>query len=186
MLEGETEGALPGAVLVDRGLLDDMRPVPFLNGELLSLGECFDFRSPGVQTKRNSFTYDPSRERLVDRIKQFAGGALDEEFSPTASRPVAAARAVGFDESFVAQSGKAPLDRHWFYTAQPSLIDLERTSELFGVIKTSASTPSLPQPTKAQLFGVTPIFRTIAPTQEVEEATPFPSTTAVPATAPTI
>lgn len=43
MLEGEPGGTLPGAVEVDRGLLDDMRPVPFLNGELLSIREAFDF-----------------------------------------------------------------------------------------------------------------------------------------------
>lgn len=117
MVEGEAEGALPGAIEVDRGLLHDMRPVPFLNGDLLSISECFDFRSPGVQTKRNKFVYDPSRARLEDRIKQFIGGALDKEFSPTASRPVAGARAVGFNEGFIAQAGKAPLDRQWLYTA---------------------------------------------------------------------
>lgn len=126
MLEGEPEGVLPGAVEVDRDVLDDMRPVPFLNGELLSVVECFDFRSPGVQTKRNSFVYDPSRERLANRIKQFVGGAMDEEFSPTAARPVAAARAVGFHEGFVARAGKAPLDCHWLYTP-PAFSDRPRT-----------------------------------------------------------
>ncbi len=50
--EGSGAGELPGAVPVDRGPLDDMRPTPFLNGALLSVPECFVFRLSGLQTKR--------------------------------------------------------------------------------------------------------------------------------------
>lgn len=126
MVEGEAAGALPGAVQVDRGLLEDMRPVPFLNGELLSIAECFDFRSPGMQTKRNAFVYDPDRETLIARVQSFRGGALDTEFGATASRPVERARVGDFRPESIRQVGKAPLDRHWFYDDE-AYIDRPRT-----------------------------------------------------------
>lgn len=126
MLEGETEGALKGSMSVERELVADMRPVPFLNGELLALAECFAFRSPGMQTKRNSFVYDCDRSALIQRIQRFLDGDLNAEFAPTTSRTVAKARASGFDENLVQRVGKAPLDRQWFY-ADETYIDRFRT-----------------------------------------------------------
>ena len=64
-LVGQTEAGFPSnAVAVRRGLLEDMRPKPFLNGDLVSLSECFAFRRSGIQTKRDHFVYSPIRDAL--------------------------------------------------------------------------------------------------------------------------
>ena len=47
---GET-GARPGAVEVVRGLLDDMKPEPFQNGEWPNVTNCFVFRKSGSNRK---------------------------------------------------------------------------------------------------------------------------------------
>jgi predicted helicase len=53
MAGSETERR-PGAVEVARGLLDDMKPEPFQNGEWPSLSSCFAFRKSGVKTQNDS------------------------------------------------------------------------------------------------------------------------------------
>src|SRR5205085_1530888 len=71
-LESQAEfGTQFNPVAVAREVLDDMRPMPFLNGELISLRECFRFCRSGLQTKRDDFVYDPSIARLRDRIRAF-------------------------------------------------------------------------------------------------------------------
>jgi predicted helicase len=56
---GINAGTLPNSVAVERGILDDMRPMPFLNGDLISLVEGFTFYRSGLQTKRDGFVYHP-------------------------------------------------------------------------------------------------------------------------------
>ena len=67
-------GTPSNAVAVERGLLDDMRPMPFLNGELVSLRDCFSFYRSGLQTKRDDLVYDPSMARLQRSNQSFPFG----------------------------------------------------------------------------------------------------------------
>jgi predicted helicase len=64
-------GRLTNAVVVQRELLDDMRPRPFENGEWISISSCFTFRRSGIQTKRDDFVYSPSRQTLNERLVRF-------------------------------------------------------------------------------------------------------------------
>jgi predicted helicase len=111
-------GTQPNAVPVERGLLDDMRPMPFLNGELISLRECFSFSRSGLQTKRDDLVYDPSIARLSDRIRGFLSDGDDdarETFHDTRDRDWVAARAVPFDEGHVSYIAYRPLDKRYLY-----------------------------------------------------------------------
>lgn len=117
MLEGEAEGVLPGAVLVDRGLLDDMRPAPFLNGELLSIADCFAYTRGGMQTKRDDF-YAFSDTQLTERIKAFIASSDAEAeamFHSTGENHWSDAKAVPFAASHIMQAAYRPLDRRSIY-----------------------------------------------------------------------
>lgn len=96
VLEGEAEGSLSGAVEVDRGLLEDMRPRPFLNGELLSLREAFDFTKSGMKSGND------------DVFVSFAQSGLKPQVSAAEpSHVYQAAQETHYDYR--------PLDRRWFY-----------------------------------------------------------------------
>jgi hypothetical protein len=68
LAQGAEDGRREGGVAVVRGALDDFRPLPFMNGELISLPDCFDFRLSGLQTKRDQFVYGFSEDELSERI----------------------------------------------------------------------------------------------------------------------
>lgn len=128
-LEGSADtGTLPNGIAVDRGFLDDMRPRPFLNGELIDLSECFSFRRSGVQTKRDDFIYSPSRDSLMRRLIDFRT-ALDDVaeriFSATAARPWNAARSQPVSPEHLRLVAYRPLDRRWLYNS-PIFIDRPR------------------------------------------------------------
>ncbi|MDH3472446.1 MAG: N-6 DNA methylase [Rhodospirillales bacterium] len=115
---GAEAGALPNSVLLDRDLLDDMRPRPFLNGDLIGLNECFEFYRSGVQTKRDDFVYSPNEARLSERIAAFLAATDDEAremFHDTRDRKWSAARAVPYDAAHVTSISYRPLDRRYLY-----------------------------------------------------------------------
>src|SRR5205085_2779025 len=90
LISGTDSGMLPNTVSVERGLLDDMRPEPFQNGEWISLSACFVFRRSGIQTKRDHFVYAPVREELTQRLTDFRRmpvAQAKEAFSTTSARP---------------------------------------------------------------------------------------------------
>jgi predicted helicase len=128
LTSGADAGALPNSIAVVRGLLNDMRPEPFQNGEWISLASCFVFRRSGVQTKRDHFVYSASRSVLVERLTQFrqlSDDAARETYSTTAARPWNVARAQPIsDESFRLVAYR-PLDRRWLYN-NASFIDRPR------------------------------------------------------------
>ena len=102
--------------MVDREDLADMRPRPFLNGDLLSLKDCFGFRRSGVQTKRDDFVYATTRDMLSRRIRAFvADQVTDAEFSPTAAKPLATARAQPVAEEAIVEAAYRPLDHRFLY-----------------------------------------------------------------------
>jgi len=114
LLAHAEEGVAPNPVPVDRGLLDDMRPMPFLNGDFISLEECFVFLRSGLQTKRDALVYNPQRPRLRERITAFLladDETAREMFHDTRDRQWTNAKAVPFDDHNISQIGYRPLDR---------------------------------------------------------------------------
>ena len=118
-LVGQSDaGKLPNAVSVERGLLDDMRPMPFLNGELISIRECFSFSRSGLQTKRDDLVYDPSIARLSDQIRGFLSASDNdarEMFHDTRDRKWIAAKAIPFDNGHIRHIAYRPLDQRYLY-----------------------------------------------------------------------
>ena len=118
LLNGADAGGLPNAIAVERGLLDDMRPMPFQNGEWVSLGECFAFYRSGLQTKRDGLVYDPWLPRLRDRIKAFLSAGDDparQMFHDTRDRKWAAAKSIPFDKKNIKHVSYRPLDLRYLY-----------------------------------------------------------------------
>lgn len=115
---GADAGTLPNPVAVDRGVLDDMRPKPFLNGDLVSLVEGFRFFRSGLQTKRDRFVYAPNLIRLRGRIREFLAADDDtarEMFHDTRDRKWIEAKSIPFDESNICFISYRPLDRRYLY-----------------------------------------------------------------------
>ena len=118
LTSGADAGILPNAVAVERRLLDDMRPRPFLNGDWINLSSCFLFRLSGVQTKRDEFVYSTSREILIRRLVEFCqmGDAEAQRVFPsTSARPWSIARAQPFDEGLIRMVAYRPLDLRRLY-----------------------------------------------------------------------
>ena len=121
-------GTQSDPVDVVRGVLDDMRPMPFQRGEWIGLDSCFEFRRSGVQTKRDYFVYSPDRNILALRLTEFRGMSDDaarEAFAATASRPWSVARAQPVTEGLIQQVAYRPLDLRWLYN-HPNFIDRPR------------------------------------------------------------
>lgn len=91
-------GTPPNAVAVARGLLDDMRPMPFQNGEWVSLREVFAFFKSGMKSGNDDVFVTPIRAALRTQVTRFLG-----------------ARASRYDASFERYYCYRPLDRRWFY-----------------------------------------------------------------------
>jgi hypothetical protein len=118
LLGGAGAGKLPNAILVERGPLDDMRPLPFENGDWLSLRSCFIFASSGLESKRDHIVYGPTEAALASKIQAFLaleGVGADKRFNSTAMNPAQDAKAVGFDETLVRAAAYRPLDRQRHY-----------------------------------------------------------------------
>lgn len=130
MLEGEDEGALKGAVEVDRKGLDDMRPIPFLNGEMVSLADCFDLRSSGLESKRDNVVYgfsDADLSRRIQRVLKSTEETQDEIFNSTGMNPAHVAKLSGYDPTRVRTAIYRPLDLRRHY-ANPAWNDRPRPS----------------------------------------------------------
>jgi len=117
-------GAMADAVEVNRGVLDDMRPAPFQNGEWLTVREVFAFCVSGIQTKRDNFVYGISRQQVTNKINAFIGldretrGATEEAariFHDSRDRQWAAAHAVEFDEEVISAVCYRPMDNRFLY-----------------------------------------------------------------------
>ena len=110
--------------MVARGVLDDMRPMPFQRGEWVGLDFCFEFRRSGIQTKRDYVVYAPSRDTLAERLTDFHqmnDGAASEAFAATDARPWSVARAQPFVEHLIQQVAYKPLDLRWLYNHSAEL-----------------------------------------------------------------
>ena len=118
-LEARAEtGEVSGTVALGRDPLDDMRPVPFMDGALVSLEECFRFKSSGTQTKRDHVVYHPVEEVLRRRIETIVStGQIGDPrgFNENDAYPLARARDAGFDGQLVKLVAFRPLDRRHHY-----------------------------------------------------------------------
>ena len=118
LTDRSTDGAVAGTTPLSRELLDDMRPRPFMDGELLGIEECFAFRSSGNQSKRDGLVYAPEKKDLSRRLSDLLAGdlaALESVFNSTSTNSATTAVAVGLDEAAAALAGYRPLDRRWHY-----------------------------------------------------------------------
>jgi predicted helicase len=85
--------------MVERGLLDDMRPQPFQNGEWLNLREAFTFSKSGMKSGNDDVFVSPIRARLRSQVE-----------------PVISARAdPAYDASLEKFYSYRPFDRRWFF-----------------------------------------------------------------------
>lgn len=115
---GAEQGRRKGGVVVDRDALDDMRPKPFLNGDLIGLPECFNFKYSGQETKRDHVVYGVSQQDLLNRINRVLRSSEAEQdalFNSTPMNPAHAAKAAGFEPNLVRDVSCRPLDgrRHY-------------------------------------------------------------------------
>lgn len=106
MLEGEASGALEGGVAVERGALDDMRPLPFFNGELISLREAFVFAKSGMKSGNDDVFVGFDQTRLKASVTAFLAGQSNAAYLPD-------------QETFYSYR---PFDRRWFYN-DPRLLN---------------------------------------------------------------
>jgi hypothetical protein len=91
-------GTQSNAVRVERGLLEDMRPKPFQNGEWLSLREVFAFSKSGMKSGNDEVFVNPLRARLRPQVTHFLG-----------------MRTRQYDTSLETYYCYRPLDKRWFY-----------------------------------------------------------------------
>jgi predicted helicase len=128
-LEAAAEtGAQSGAMEIERGLLDDFKPVPFGVQAWPSLAACFSFYSSGVQTKRDAFVYDVSRDRLLSRLQSFKSAdakQAPELFYSTGTCPWDVAQAQPLDQAKMVQTAYRPSDRRYLYN-QSGYLDRPR------------------------------------------------------------
>ncbi len=118
LVAGAKAGVLSNSFVIDRPALDDWRPLPFQNGEWLSLRDCFVFASSGLESKRDHIVYNPSSDALATQIASFLlldGLEEDERFNSTDMNPAMAAKAVGYDPQVTRLTGYRPLDRQYHY-----------------------------------------------------------------------
>lgn len=97
--ERANAGTMPDAIVVARGLLDDMRPEPFQNGEWVSLREIFAFSKSGMKSGDDDVFTALVRERLRDLVTPRLSGRADARY----------------DVSLETYYSYRPLDRRWFF-----------------------------------------------------------------------
>lgn len=95
---GAVGGGLAGAVQVARSALDDMRPRPFRNGEIVSIREIFSFTKSGMKSGD-----DPTFVRFSqESLRQHVSAHLQ-------------VRERGYDHGLERRYDYRPFDRRWFY-----------------------------------------------------------------------
>lgn len=116
--EGSSDGMIAEAVSVVRETLDDMRPGPFEGGTLVSLADCFDFRSSGLESKRDQIVYASTKDLLLSQIDNLFTNPDPKKkalFNPTAMNSYEDALAQAVDQSLPRLAGYRPLDQQWHY-----------------------------------------------------------------------
>jgi len=128
LTSGADAGTQPNGVAVVRDVLDDMRPMPFMNAELISIAGCFDFRSSGVETTRDHLAYDLSNENLSEKIQAFLRmpeKQAEQLYSQSRKAEFAIAHALAFDANQIRAVSYRPFDRRVLYN-QRGFVDWPR------------------------------------------------------------
>ena len=99
LTRGAADGWQDGGVDVVRDALDDMRPRPFMNGELTSVREGFLFSKSGMKSGNDDTFVSTNRSRLRSLVRPILAARGDNAYSTEL-------------ETFYAYR---PLDRRWFY-----------------------------------------------------------------------
>lgn len=109
--------------------MDRFTPTGFAGTGWPAIDEAFLFRSNGIVTYRDAFSYAVTREELRDRITRWhtlGAAAAAEEFKETAGRKAGPARATVFDEAAIRRVSYRPFDIRHLYN-RPEFIDRPRT-----------------------------------------------------------
>ena len=104
--------------LVPGDAMDRLKPSGFTGRDWPSLEEILLFRSNGIVTYRDDFSYAPTAEILKDRIRTFLNMRPEDAarvFKESALSKVGPARSVPFDHGAIQLTGYRPLDRRWLY-----------------------------------------------------------------------
>ena len=102
---GAENGVLPNRVIVDRASLDDFRPVPFQNGEWLSIRDVFVFSKSGMKSGADPVFVAVTAEMLPAQVAPKLAGRDDDRFNTNLVRRLA----------------YRPLDQRHFYNDMPLL-----------------------------------------------------------------
>jgi hypothetical protein len=116
--DGADAGALSGRTAINRGKLDNFRPVPFQNYNWPSLDRNFVFKNSGMQTKRDHFVYATSEKNLIEKIRKFHSSnpsAAEFLFHSSRDRSSINAWSTRFDGSLIRRAGYRPLDVRFYY-----------------------------------------------------------------------
>ncbi len=103
---GAENGELPNVVSVVREPLDDFRPVPFQNGEWLSIREAFSFSKSGMKSGDDPIFVQVNRARLQANITPLIAARADPVYLPRLETRL----------------GYRPLDNRWFFN-DPALLN---------------------------------------------------------------
>jgi len=128
LVSGADAGMLPNTVAVERALLDDMRPTPFMNAELISIAACFVFRSSGIETTRDHLSYGFNDENLSQKIqafRQMPKKEAEQFYSQSRKAEFAIAYARPFDPNQIRVVGYRPFDKRVLYN-QRGFVDWPR------------------------------------------------------------
>jgi predicted helicase len=98
--------------------MDRLKPAGFAGRDWPALDEILTFRSNGIVTYRDDFSYAPTRLALEDRIRTLLRSSPDQAaimFKETRDRKVGPALQVLFAPAAIEQVSYRPLDRRWLY-----------------------------------------------------------------------
>lgn len=184
---GADSGTRPGAVVVERGSLEPLRPPPFGAENWPALPAIFEFQLSGLQTKRDHFSYAISKAALLARLQLFKASKEEEArkvFHDSRDRKWTAAQAQSIEEDNISLVSYRPFDRRHLYN-HPAFGDFcGQAFRRLGARRTSRFMQCPTELEPARLSGATASYPTITPSAGAMAATPSRSTTAAPATAP--
>jgi hypothetical protein len=89
LMAGSETGTRPGAVDIERNVLDDMKREPFQNGEWPSLSSCFLFWKSGVKTQNDPALVKVIRSDLQTDVRPLIALRHDPPYQPNLERQVA-------------------------------------------------------------------------------------------------
>ncbi len=113
--------------------MEPLTPRGFPRTDWPSLDALFDFRSNGIVTYRDAFSYASRKTHLLDRVERWLSAPLSNEsrmeFKETQGRKAGPAHQTAFDESAACLVSYRPLDRRFLYNRR-EFVDRPRLDTL--------------------------------------------------------